>query len=102
MWLSSDELRFTVGSYSGSKGRNDFPLVTTGRRGTHLKNDFVKFHSVRVADTLRVGHLLRLDQLIEFVACQIAQLHSCLPQTRMFYVGGMRDLGGLVIADLRG
>ena len=101
-WHSPGEPRFTVGSCSAEKDETIGPIANAGLRGTNIKNDPVKFHrSCASEHTLRVGHLLRLDQLIEFVACQMAQLHGCFPQTRMLYVGCVRDLGGFVIADLR-
>ena len=49
---------------------------------------------------LRVRHLLRFDQLIEFLACKVPQLQRRLAQAGMIDVGGMGDLRCFVVSDL--
>jgi hypothetical protein len=51
-------------------------------------------------DRLRVGHVFGVDERVEFFASQHAELHRGFAQADVFVVRGVRDLGGVVVADL--
>jgi hypothetical protein len=50
---------------------------------------------------LRMGHLFRPHQFVEFLLSEVAQFQSGLTQAQMFMMGLVRDLRRLVVSNLR-